>query len=393
MVRERVYLDHLAGAPLAPEARAVLLRQLERGPGNPSSPHLEGRAAKDALELARTQVARSLDVRPREILFTAGGTEALQIALHGTALARAGVSRRLLAGAVEHPAVLEPLAALGKQGFEPLVVPVGSDGELSVSSFVESARPGAAVAALMLANHEMGAVFAVQQVAQALGDLGIPLVCDAALGPGRLACRPKDLGAPLIAYAAHKFGGPPGMGLLYVRRGTRLTPWLRGGLQEERLRPGTENVAGALATAAALQAAVEQTAERAVRYQELVRLFLTRIASLADVRPVGPGADGLPGALTLEIGGVEGEAAMINLDLEGVAVSTGSACALGGSDPSPGLLAMGLSKKRAASTVRISVGEGNTTAQIERAATLLCAIVDRLRALARGMAPRPNSPA
>ncbi len=393
MPTPRVYLDHVASAPLCPAAREALERGLGRGPGNPSSPHLEGRAAKDALELARTRAAAALGVRPRELVFASGATEALQIALYGVAAARAGISRRLVCGAVEHPAVGEPLAALASQGFERVVVPVGKAGTLDPDALVEAARPGAALVALMLANHEMGAVFPVREVAERLAPLGVPLVCDAALGPGRLPSRPEDLGAAAIAWSPHKFGGPPGMGLLYVRRGTRLVPWLRGGVQEEGLRPGTENVTGALATAAALAPAIAETEERAARYRRLIARWEARIGAVTGVHAVGPGGAGLPGVLTIEVDGVEGEAAMINMDLEGFAVSTGSACALGGTDPSPGLMAIGLSRRRAAQTVRVSVGEGTTDADVDRAAEAFARIVARLRALAAGMSSTAKPPA
>jgi cysteine desulfurase len=383
--KERVYLDHAATAPLGPAAKKTLLRALEQGRGNPSSPHLEGRAAKDALEAARSRAAAALGVRPREVIFTGGGTEALQIAVQGAARARREVSTRVVASAVEHPAVLEPLGALAKEGFELVTVPVGADGRVDPSAFLAAVEPGAALACLMLANHEMGAIMPVAEVARALAERRVPLLCDAALGPGRLPTTAADVGAPLIAFAAHKFGGPEGSGLLVVRRGTRLAAWQHGGLQEERLRPGTESVAAAEAAAAELERAVAETDERARRYGDLARRFLDGLAPIDGWRVVGPRADGLPGLVTVEVDGVEGEAAMINMDLEGFAISTGSTCALGSRDPSPGLLAMGLSRRAAASTLRISVGEGTTPDHVERAASTLCRVVTRLRALARGM--------
>jgi cysteine desulfurase len=249
--------------------------------------------------------------------------------------------------------------------------------------FLDAVGEEAAVAALMYANHEVGAVMPVAEVAEGLQSRGIPLLCDASLAPGRLDVAPDALGADLVLFSGHKFNGPRGSGVLYVRRGTRLARWMRGGLQEERLRPGTENVAACVALAVALEEAESQRTERASRYSALVDAFLTGLADLDGWARAGPERGGLPGLLALELHGVEGEAVMINMDLEGFAISTGSACALGSTDPSPGLLAMGFTKKRAATTVRLSVGEGTTEHDIARAASTLSDIVERLRALSR----------
>jgi cysteine desulfurase len=383
MSTPRVYLDHAATTPLSDAARAKMRHLLDFLAGNPSSPHLEGRAAKDALEAARSQAADALGCRPRELVFTSGATEAAQIALYGAAIARRAVSPRIVVSAVEHPAVLEAAEALGQSGFDLVVVSVDERGVVSEDRFVAACEDGAALAALMLANHETGALQPVAPVARRLAERSIPLLCDAALAPGRLPCAPAALGAPLVVYSAHKVGGPVGAGALYVRRGTTLAPWLRGGIQEERLRPGTENVAACGAFALALHDACRATAARAARYAALVETFLDALAALGDWQVVGPRTQRVPGLVTIELPGVEGEAAMINMDLEGFAVSTGSTCALGSSDPSPGLLAMGLSRSRAASTLRISVGEGVADEAMQRAASSLQHIVSRLRALAR----------
>lgn len=351
--------------------------------GNPSSPHAEGRGQKDRLEAARTLAAKALGCRPREIVFTAGGTEAAQIALHGVARARAEVSRRLVVSAVEHPAVLEPAMALADEGYELVRVPVGKDGVVSSDRFLDVVGEDAAVAALMQTSHETGAVMPVLEVATALGERGIPLLCDAGSAPGRLPMTCESVGADLISFSGHRFGGPLGSGALYVRRGTKLAPWLRGGLQEERLRPGTENVAGCVGFALALHRACRGQAKRARLCDARIATFLSGLADMDDWRIVGPATGRLPGFVTLELPGVEGEAAMINMDLEGFAVATGSACALGSADPSPGLLAMGMSKQRAASTVRVSVSEHTKDDDMTRAASSLSSVVLRLRSLAK----------
>ena len=383
MARHRVYLDHAAMAPLRPAARAAMLPLLEALYANPGSPHLEGRAAKDALEDARSQAAGALGCRPRELIFTSGATEAATIALHGAARTMAAAGRkRIVVSAVEYPSVLETARLLAADGFELEIVPVDAEGRVDPAAFLAAAGNDAAVAALMLANHETGNVMPVAPIAAAMRDRRIPLVCDAALAPGRLDVSVADLGADMLLFSGVKFGGPAGSGALYVRRGTRLEPLLRGGLQEERLRPGTENVAACAGFAAALEEACAAQVERSERYAARIRTFLSGLTPLAGWKRLGCAAEALPGLVTLELEDAEGEAVMINMDLEGFAVSTGSTCALGGSEASPGLLAMGFSKQRAATTIRVSVGEGTDPDQMERAASTLCGIVSRLRGLA-----------
>jgi cysteine desulfurase len=254
---------------------------------------------------------------------------------------------------------------------------------VSADAFEEALTPDTTVAALMLANHETGAVFPVAEVARRCAARRVVLVCDAALGPGRLDVSVDALGVDLLALSAHKWNGPKGIGALYVRRRSKLSPLQRGGVQEERVRPGTENVAGAWALAVAIERADAEREERARRYAGLGARLRAGLLAVEGVSVVGPADGGLPGVVAVEVEGCEGEALLVNLDLEGVAVSTGSACAVGAVDPSPVLLAMGLSKRRAASTLRLSVGEGNDAAQVDRAVARFAAIVARVRALAR----------
>jgi len=361
-----------------------MLPLLDATYANPSSPHLEGRAAKDALEDARSRAAGALGCRPRELIFTSGATEAATIALHGAArmMATAG-RRRIVLSAVEYPAVLDTARFLAGEGFDVVMVPVDKEGRVAAEAFLDAVGDDAAVAALMLANHETGTVMPVETVAATLRERRIPLVCDAALAPGRLPLDLATLGADLVLLSGPAIGGPAGSGGLYVRRGTRLAPLLQGGIQEERLRPGTENVAACAGFAAALEEACATQPERAARYRDLITTFLNDLSDLDTWSRVGPVDPVLPGLVTLELPGVEGEAVMINMDLEGIAIATGSTCALGSSDPSPGLLAMGFTRSRASSTIRVSVGEGNDRDHMQRAASTLGTIVSRLRSLAR----------
>jgi len=381
MPPHRIYLDHAASTPLLPAAREAMIQALGAG-GNPSSPHAAGRHAKDLLEAARSRAARALDCRAREIVFTASGTIASQLAFLGAARARRRQSTRIVLSAVEHPAIAEAADLLAAEGYEVDRVPPSADGSVDPGLFIDHLEGNAAAAALMLAHHETAALLPVATVAREMYHRGIPLICDACLGPGRVPARTTDLGADLTIYSAHKMNGPRGIGILHVRRGTRVEAAWRRGLQEERLHPGTENVAGAVGAALALEIAVTSQADRAPRYEGLLDHFLRQLDGCRPWTRIGPAQERLPGLATLLFPGVEGEAAMINMDLERVDLSTGSVCALGATEPSPSLLALGHSRRAVASTLRVSMGEGLDDDDVTRAARVLTRTVVRLRRLA-----------
>jgi cysteine desulfurase len=315
-------------------------------------------------------------------VFTSGGTEAANLGVSGAGRARSAAGRRIVVSAIEHPSVLDAAAGLAPLGFEVVRVPVDGQGRVDPDAFARAAD-GAALACLMLANHETGNVLPVAAVAERLARGRVPLLVDAALGPGRLDVAPAALGADLLVLSGHKFGAPKGIGVLVVRRPTRVEPLLRGGLQEERTRPGTENVAAAAGFAAALETALRERPQRVAALDAATAAFLEGLGALNGWRRLGDTSAALSGLVTLELDGVEGEAVTINLDLKGFAVATGSTCALGGTDVSPSLLAMGLSPRRAASTVRVSPGPSTSSEDARRAGRALAEVVDRLRALAR----------
>jgi cysteine desulfurase len=377
----RLYLDHNASTPLLPEAAAAMARAETLG--NPSSIHEEGRRARAFLEDARDRVAHVLGCRPREVIFTSGATEALHLAVQGAARARTAAGRRVVVSAVEHPAVLDAAEALAPEGFAVARVAPTPGGVVDASAFVAACGPGTTVAALMAANHETGAVMPVAEVAATLRARGVITVCDAAVAVGRLDARCDALGVDLLALSAHKFGGPRGVGALFVRRRTKLAPNQRGGVQEERVRGGTENVAGAVGLAVALERAEGARVESVERLGRLREQLVGGLLSISGTELVGPRTGGLCNTATISFDGCEGEALLVNLDLEGVAVSTGSACAVGGTEASPVLLAMGLPPRKAASTLRMSLGDGLDASDVERVRAVVAAVVARLRALAR----------
>jgi len=382
-VNRRVYLDHAASTPLDPEVADAMSRAAPDAAGNPSSLHLEGRRARALLDDARARTALVLGARPREVVFTSGGTEALALGLRGAAGARRAAGDRLVVTGVEHPAVLETADALGAEGFHVERVAPRPDGTVSVEDLDRAAGPGTLVAAVMGANHETGALLPVAEVAARLRPRGVLILCDAALLPGFADLRAFAATVDLLALSGHKFGGPKGIGVLFVRRGVRLAPQQRGGPQEDQLRGGTEHVLGAVGLASALEKADREREARARSVAASAAHLLAVLEAVPGVALVGPRAGRHPGILTVEADGCEGEALLIHLDLAGVAVSTGSACAIGAAQPSPGLLAMGLSRRRAASTIRFSLASTTTEDEIERVGTIFSTAVGRLRALAR----------
>lgn len=379
----RLLFDANASTPLLPAAAEAVARVGTEAWGNPSSGHEEGRRARAALDTARDRVAGALGCRPREIVFTSGATEALHLAVVGAARARANVGRRVVVSAVEHPAVLDAADSLVALGFDVVRVAPRPDGTVDADVFAAAATPGTTVACLMAANHETGAVMPVPAVAAALRARGVLLVTDAALAPGLLDVAPEALGADLIAFSGHKLGGPRGIGALFVRRRTPLVPLQRGGVQEERARGGTENVAGAAGLAVALEHAVRTRTERVPRLVALRRRLVDGLLAIPGTSLVGPRDAVLPSTTNVAFDACEGEALLVNLDLEGVAVSTGSACAVGGTEASPVLLAMGYSARRAASTLRFSVRDDVTDDDVERVRAIVTGVVARLRSMAR----------
>lgn len=379
----RVYLDHAAATPLVPAAFEAMARAAADAEGNPSSLHAEGQKARALLDAARERVAGVLGVRPREIVFTSGATEALDLAVRGLAQARAGAGRRVVATGIEHPAVLDPLSALAEEGFDVGRVPPRPDGTVDPEEIDRSAGPGTTLVAVMAVNHETGALLPVLDVAARVRPRRVAVVCDAALFPGFGDLPALAAGVDLLALSGPKFGGPKGIGALFVRRGVRVAPRQRGGPQEDGLRGGSENVLGAVGFAAALEAAHREVGDRTTACAASATRLLALLAQVEGVRPVGPASGVRAGFVLVEVEACEGEALLLALDLAGVAVATGSACAIGAAEPSPVLLAMGFSRRRAASTIRFTTGPATTSDEIDRVGAIFSRSVARLRALAR----------
>lgn len=372
---KRVNFDHNATTTLRPQVR-TLLAELQAAPlGNPSSVHASGRAARALLDEARAQAAAALRVREDELAFTGGATEALHLALHGAHRARGG---GVVATSVEHHAVLGAVRHLAARGVPTALVPVDRCGRVDPEAVVAATRTvGAGVVAVQLANNELGTVQPIAAVKEALRAAGLQptLVVDAAQAPGRIPCNPSALEADMAAFSAHKFGGPVGVGLLWVRTGSTLIPLGDGEGQEHGWRPGTEPVASIAAASLALELAQAEQPQAAAAMRANCQLLWSQLeASIPGVRLHGPALDApgrLPNTLNLGVPQTDGRTLVARLDLEGLECSAGSACASGSLEPSHVLLACGFAREAARAALRLSVGRDTSAEDIHIAVDIL----------------------
>jgi len=397
-----VYLDYAAGAPLRPAAASVLGDALARGVGNASSVHWAGARARALLEGAREEMAAAIGARPLEVVFTSGATEANNLALAG--IAAAAVRRlRIAVPATEHASVLRTAEALARAGHDVRVLPAGTDGRTDPDAVTAAAPDLLAVA---LVNAETGVIQDCAALTAAARRSGARVHLDAAQAAAVLPLDVADLDCDLLTLSAHKVGGPAGAGALYVRGGVALAPLHHGGAQERGLRPGTENVAALAAFAAALGAVGASLPEEATRLRALTARLREAIAALAPESRVagdtaGEGIGAMRGRAAVAAHGARaphildvvfpdlaGESLVTALDLEGIAVSAGSACAAGASEPSHVLQAMGWDRAAAARAVRFSVGWASSTADVDAVADVLPRILARAGAR-RGEAAWP----
>jgi cysteine desulfurase len=374
----RLYLDHNATTPLDPRVLEAMLPFLSGDFGNPSSLHWFGQRARGAVEEARARVAELVAADPSEIVFTSGGSESDNAALRGvSAMARAPRSG-IVCSAIEHHAVLNTAKALGGEGRPLSIVRVGEAGVVDPRDLAAIVGDTTALVSLMLANNETGILQPVAEAARLAHDRGALVHCDAVQGAGKVALDVRALDVDLLTLSAHKIYGPKGVGCLYARRGTPLAALVRGGGQERNRRAGTENVAGIVGFGAAAALAREALQADAVRVATLRDRLEARLLAIPDALRNGEGAR-VPNTSNVSFAGVEAEALLIALDLEGIAVSTGAACAAGGVEPSHVLRAMGLPPDRVQSSLRFSLGRGTTDADVDHAADVIAAVVARQR--------------
>jgi cysteine desulfurase len=372
-----IYADYNATTPLDPEVRAAMNEALGATFGNPSSIHCAGQAARRLVDRARAQVAGLIGAAPDEIIFTSGGTEADNLAVLGAAAAPLGDGKGIITSAVEHKAVLDPCAFLQSKGHAVTVLPVDRDGIVDLAALEAAVNTDVALVSLMLANNDTGTIQPVAEAVRAAKT--IPVHTDAVQAAGKLPIDVKTLGVSLLSFSSHKIHGPKGAGALFVRYGTRLAPLSHGGRQERTLRPGTENVPAIVGFGKACELACTRLEADARRVAESRDHFEAQIlARLAGTR-VNGGSHRLPNTSNIAFAGLDGEAITINLDMLGMAVSTGAACNSADKTPSHVLVAMGQSAAEARSSVRFSFGRDTSDEEIDRAIHWVVQAVNLLR--------------
>jgi cysteine desulfurase len=385
----RIYLDYNATAPVSAEVADAISAALKDCPGNASSIHAFGQRAKAVVDDARSSVARLIGAEPSEIVFTSGGTEADNLALRGFAEApREGGKPALIITAIEHEAVLNAARALGRLGWPVTILPVSSSGVVSADALAaaldRAPRRPAPLVSVMLANNEVGTLQPVVELAALARERGAAVHTDAVQAVGRVPVDVGGLGVDMLTLAGHKFGAPKGVGALWVRRGLPLQAQAIGGKQERGRRAGTENTPALeglrVAAERAWRGLQSEMPRQAALRDRLERGILERVAGTVVN---AAGAPRVPNTTNISFEGVEGESIVIGLDLEGIAVSTGSACSSGTLEPSHVLKAMGLSPARVEGAVRFSLGPETTDAEIDRVLDVVPAVVARLRARGR----------
>jgi cysteine desulfurase len=387
---DTIYLDHAATTPLDPDVLGTMLPYFTERYGNPSSIYQLGQEARAAIDQARAACARVLGCEPSEIIFTSGATESDNLALRGVAwgarlaLRNNGALPHIVTTAIEHHAVLHTANSLQREGFSATYVAPDSRGIVDPEAIAAAVRPETCLISVMYANNESGAIQPIQEIAEVARDRGIPLHTDAVQAAGTLSVNVDALGVDLLSLSAHKFYGPKGVGLLYVRRGTTIDFQQKGGGQEQGRRGGTENVPGIVGLGMALERADawrDAYADHCARLRD--RLADGLFAAIPEAMLNGP-SDlrlRLPNNLNVTIPGIQGETLLLSLDVLGVAASAGSACTTGNTEPSHVLRAMGLSDDGCRSALRFTVGRSNTEQQIDDAIDALVGSVDRARSL------------
>jgi cysteine desulfurase len=376
-----IYLDHAATTPLRPEVLEAMTPYLGGTFGNPSSVHSFGRQAREGLDDAHDRLARAIGAEAREIVFTSGGTEATNLALKGAAWAGKSRGHRIVTTPVEHHATGHTLAYLEKFGFEVVEVPVDRYGRVDPADVEAAITDRTILVSVMLANNEVGTIEPVADVAAVVrAHRGVLLHVDAVQAAPWLDLDVNALGADFVALGAHKAEGPKGTGALWIRRGTHLLAQAHGGSQERHRRAGTENIAGAVGMAVAFELVAAERPVTVPRVRAMRDRLAVAVTALDGVELTGHPTDRLPHILSIVAHGLDGGSIAVALDLEGIAVSTGSACSSGSAEVSHVLAAMGYPDEEARGALRVSLGRSTTEAEVDEAARIIPAVIARLRA-------------
>ncbi len=390
--KEIIYLDHAATTPVDPRVVEAMLPYWTEQYGNPSSIYSLGRAAARALEDARETVAGILRCEPREVIFTSCGTESDNLAIRGVAFARraAGKGNHIITSSIEHHAVGHTVEQLVKHfGFEATFLPVDQYGVVDPDEVRKAIRKDTVLISIMYANNEIGTIEPIAEIGAIAREHGIPFHTDAVQAGGALSLDVNALNVDLLSLSAHKFYGPKGVGVLYARRGVTFWPMQTGGGQERNRRAGTENVPYIVGLATALRLAYDELEEHNARLVRLRdRLIQGVLQSISDSQLTGHPTNRLPNSASFVFRGIEGESILLNLDMEGICASSGSACTSASLEPSHVLLALGLPHEVAHGSLRLTLGRSNTEEQVDRVLEVLPGIVQKLRAMSPLYAPR-----
>jgi cysteine desulfurase len=381
----RVYFDYNATTPVAPEVAEAMVRVTRDTFGNASSVHHFGQQAKAALDDARSAVASLINADPSEVVFTSGGTEADNFAVRGTADALEATGRKhLVASAIEHEAVLNTLRALARRGWRTTLLPVDESGIVAPDRLREAITSDTAIVSVMHANNEIGTIQPVRELAAIAHEHGALMHTDAVQSAGKIAIDVRALGVDLLSLSAHKFNGPKGAGALWIKRGTRIQSILTGGKHERNRRAGTENVPAIAGLGVAARLAAGKLADQAARIGALRdRLEEGILRRVSGTVVNGARTPRVPNTTNISFDHVEAESLLIALDLEGVAVSTGSACSSGSLEPSHVLRAMGLPTHRTQNSLRFSLGMFSSDEEVDHVVEMMPRLVEKLRGLTR----------
>ncbi len=378
MSDRQVYMDHGATTPVREEVLEAMLPFLREQYGNPSSVHAKGRAVRSAVENAREKTALALGANTEEIYFTSGGTESNNIALRGAAKKQKKPGH-IITSVVEHHAVLDVCRDLEKEGHRVTYLPVDSSGLLDPAAVEKAITPETFIISIMAANNEIGTLQPVGEIGAIAAGHNILFHTDAVQVTGQLPVDVKKLQVDLLSLSAHKFNGPKGVGALYRRKGVKIDPLYRGGGQERKLRPGTENVPGIIGLSRALELSVEEIPRKTKTLQSLRDRLIRGLLKIDDVVLNGHPEKRLPGNVNVSFKYIEGESILLGLDMQGIAASSGSACSSGSLDPSHVLSAIGLDHHTAHGSIRFTMGWGNSEADLDYVLDKVPGVVEKLR--------------
>ncbi len=375
-----IYLDHAATTPIDPEVLDAMMPYLTDKFGSASTLYSLGRETREAVEEARESVAALIGASPEEVYFTSGGTESDNWAVFGVTAAKASKGKHIITSKIEHHAILEPCHALEKQGYSVTVLGVDANGFVSTDALRDAITDETVLITIMHANNEIGTIEPVEEIGKIARERKIHFHTDTVQSVGHIPVNVEEIGCDSLAISAHKLYGPKGIGAMYVRKGARVQRFMRGGGQENNRRAGTHNVAAIVGLGKAAQLAKQRMAEEARKTLELRDALISGIEGrIQDVKLNGDRVKRLPNNVNFSFAGVEGESMILLMDMNGICVSSGSACTSGSLDPSHVLMALGMKHEQAHGSLRMTLGKGNTMAQIEKVLDTLPGIVQRLR--------------